>query len=114
MASLYDNTQNIYRTDFRSLSVTDSGTFALPDDEAKQVQIFNDAAQVIRIYKTENETGNAYLSTISGTSNTDSVYLELEDGNTYDINGIGNANNISVQKKTYNAANFVLKYVISR
>jgi len=113
MASLYDNTSNIYRTDFKSVPITDSGTFSLPAGTAKQVQIFNDHTQVIRIYKTSNVELNA---TISGTSNCTGVFLEIEDGNSYDINGVGNAQEISIQKKLHTAVplTFDLKYVISK
>ena len=57
MASLYDNTSNTYRTDFRSTLITDSGTFSLPSEDTKLVQIFNDIGGVLRIYKTENIDG---------------------------------------------------------
>ena len=49
MASIYDNTANIFRSDFRQMSITDSGTFSLTSEEAKKVTVFNDAGYKIRV-----------------------------------------------------------------
>jgi hypothetical protein len=116
MPSIYNNTSNIYRSDFRSITLTDSGTFSFPSEIAKKVAIFNDSTTVVRVYKTENLTGDAFSSTISGTSNVDGVYITLEDGVSYDVFGIGNTSHISVQKKFYNdpVNPFVVRYIVER
>ena len=116
MPSIYNNTSNIYRSDFRSITLTDSGTFSLPSEVAKKIAIFNDSTTVVRVYKTENPTGDAFSSTISGTSNVDGVYITLEDGVSYDIPGIGNTDQVSVQKKFHNDAvnPFLIRYIVER
>tara|TARA_Y100001963_G_scaffold154461_1_gene243278 strand:- start:2199 stop:2528 length:330 start_codon:yes stop_codon:yes gene_type:complete len=109
MGSIYNNTTNIYWSEFKSMDLTDSGTFSFPSDEAKQVQIFNDAGYKIRVYKTDSLT-----ATTSGTSNSTGVWLGLEDGSTYDINGIGNANHVSIQKDSSANPTFAIKYILSK
>ena len=109
MASIYNNTTNIYRSDFRSMDLTDSGTFSFPSEESRQVQVFNDAGFKVRVYKTDSVT-----ATTSGTSTATGVFLGIEDGAVYDINGIANCQEISIQKDNHLNADFTIKYIISR
>ena len=113
MASIYDTTANEYSSEFRSITITDSGTYELQNEAVKKASIYNDGEEKIRVYKT-----NDYTSTISGTSNADGVYIGVEDGVTFNVAGIGNSNQISVQMDS--AAHFdapskgpyELKYII--
>ena len=112
MASIYDNTSNIYRTDFRSISLTDSGTFSLPSEKGKEVQVFNDSNYLIRVYKTDYGSGRG-TATFSGTSDTAGVYLGLEAGRVYTINGLGNAEQVSLQKDNHLNPTLDIKYILS-
>jgi len=114
MASIYDNTANIFRSDFRQMSITDSGTFSLTSEETKKVTVFNDAGYKIRVYKTDNQTGNAFLATSSGTSQAEGIYLNIEDGISFTIPGVSNANHISVQKDNKDNPTLEIKYILER
>lgn len=109
MPSIYDNTPNIFRSDFKELSLTDSGTFSLPEDGAKKVTIFNDAGYKVRVYKT-----NDYAATTSGTSNATGIYIGIEDGISFTVPGVADAKNISIQKDVSANPTFSLKYILER
>ena len=65
MASIYDNTNNIYTSDYREIRLTNSGFFYLPDEPAKTVTIVNGEplAKAIMVAKTTSTTYEPYDST---------------------------------------------------
>jgi hypothetical protein len=107
MASIYDTTANDYSSHFRSINITDSGTFKLLDEAARKLSVHNDGGEKVRVYKTENHN-----ATTSGTSNAVGVYIGVEDGVTFNVAGIGNGNQISVQMDTSSATPYDLKYIV--
>jgi len=107
MASIYDTTANDYSSHFRSVSITDSGTFELADEAVPKLSVYNDGGEKVRVYKTENHT-----ATTSGTSNAVGVYIGVEDGVTFNIGGIGNSNQISVQMDDSSTTPYDLKYIV--
>ena len=42
MASIYDTTANEYSSEFRSITITDSGTYELQNEAVKKASIYND------------------------------------------------------------------------
>jgi hypothetical protein len=113
MASIYDTTPNDYSSEFRSITITDSGTFELQDEAVRKVSLYNDGDHKIRVYKT-----NDYTATTSGTSNAYGVYIGVEDGITFNVAGVGNSNQISAQMdssthfKSPSKGPYELKYIV--
>ena len=107
MASIYNNSPNDYSSEFRSVTLTDSGTFELQNEEVPKVSLWNDGGQPIRVFKT-----NDYTTTTSGTSNAYGTWIGVEDGVTFNMVGLGNSNQISVQLQNYNKYPYELKYIV--
>ena len=111
MSSVYDNTSNIIRSDFREISLSDSGTFSLAEEQAKKITVFNDSEFKVRVYKTQQE---AFAATTSGTSDATGVFIGLEDGISFTIPGATNPKFISLQKDLSTDPNYKIKYIIER
>jgi hypothetical protein len=109
MASVYDNSPNIFKSEFKQISLTDSGTFSLSNETAKKITIFNDAGYKVRVYKTNN-----FDTTTSGTSSADGVFIGVEDGISYTIPGVGHGDQISVQKDVHTNPTFSVKYILEK
>jgi len=109
MASVYDNSPNIFKSEFKEISLTDSGTFSLSNETAKKLTIFNDAGYKVRVYITNDSN-----STTSGTSNSDGVYIGVEDGISYTIPGVGYGSHISLQKDVHTNPTFSVKYILEK
>jgi len=107
MASIYDNSPQEKGTEFKSINLSDSGTFQLIQEAVPKLAIHNDGGERVRIYKTENHT-----ATTSGTSNATGVYIGVEDGVTFTIAGIGNCDQISAQLENHLKAPYELKYIV--
>ena len=114
MPSIYNNSSNIYRSDFKSVTLTDIGTFSLPEDIAKSITIFQDSNTLIRVFKTTNTSGNAFSATSTGTSDCDGIHILLEDGVAFDVPGVANANEISLQLDNVNDVPTSVKYIVER
>ena len=107
MSSIYDTTSNDYSSHFRSINITDSGTFSLNAEAVPKVSIYNDGGEKVRVYKTEN-----YTATTSGTSNATGIWIGVEDGVTFNVAGIGNSDQVSVQMHNSSKTPYELKYII--
>ena len=79
----------------------------MADEAVPKLSVYNDGGEKVRVYKTENHT-----ATTSGTSNAVGVYIGVEDGVTFNVAGIGNADQISVQMETSTATPYDLKYIV--
>ena len=132
MASIYDRTSNIYKSEFRNISLTNSGFFVLPDEDAKFVTIHNhqpvtthsiDVAKIsIPVpnpitypWDVTHGTHNVDVWGASGTAYVTGISMVLEDGFSFKVNGISNANEVAIRKHTHNlGGDYQVQYVVER
>ena len=129
MGSLYDRTSNIYFSEYREISLTNSGYFNLPSEEAKLITIWNDSNHVISVAKTTDETyqalgpwADSYDAArkagdkliVSGNAYVTGRALLIEDDIIYQVKGVSNANQVSVRKHAHTQPDYGVKYIVEK
>ena len=135
MGSIYDRTSNIYRSNFKQVRLTNTGYFGLENEEAKIVTVFNmqpgagnDQIDVAKVDGSNIEvdsapawpwekwmgTHNVAAHGASGTAYVTGVAFTLEEGMSFQVRGIGNANQIAVKKSSHLNSDLNVKYVIEK
>ena len=131
MGSLYDTTSNIYFSEYREISLTNSGYFKLPDENAKLVTVWNDSNNVIQVAKTTDQTYKALAEDftyfageaarlagdkliVSGDAYVTGRSLVIEDDIIYQVKGVSNANQVSIRKHAHSTTNHSVKYIIEK
>ena len=123
--SVYGNSNNIYTSEYREISLTNSGYFYLPDEDAKQITVINVSSYAIEVAKTNSTTykpvvlGTPYEGECShcypsGTSYVDGISVTLEDSNSFQARGIINANQVSLRKSVKTSPTLQIQYVLER
>jgi hypothetical protein len=125
MASIYSNDMNIYSSEYREISLTNSGYFCLPEEPAKQITIINVAANSIEVAKTTDTTykpmkaldlygGECAWCSPSGTAYVNGISVTLEDSSSFQARGIINANQVSLRKSVKTAPTLQIQYVVEK
>ena len=135
MGSLYDRTSNIYDSNFRQIDLTHSGYHALPDEPCKFVTIHNHQIDVdydIKVAKVDaqanllnggkyywdgcqdiRDAGGSYCES-SGTAYVIGVGMTLEEGFSFEVRGITNANQVALAKGYYLDPTLPVRYVVEK
>ena len=119
MGGVYNNAGNIYFSEFREIELTNSGYFYFPDEDARLVTIHNDSNNAIEIAKTTSTTYQSLLERdqyqpASGTAYVEGNSITVEDGMSFQVRGIPNANHVSIRKAVKTAPTLHVKYIIEK
>jgi len=125
MGSLYDNSANVYSSEYREVSLTNSGFFYLTDEPARLVTVINLSNNSVEVAKTTSTTyqpikavdlynGECAWCSPSGSAYVDGISVRLEDGASFQARGISNANQVSIRKSVKTSPTLQVQYVVER